>query len=107
MCIYPKLKIDQSKLHNKEKLTYYIDKSIGEIKINRFPVIQYGTIQSDDIIIYSVAHNQLYSEFIRTTIQRLDDIIDLDFEISAQSLIKISDNLLAGSLELNSEYLEI
>ena len=74
--------IDHTKLTlgNSEKLTYYIDQSIGLINLNRFPVVQYGTIQSDDVQIYSLGHETLYYDFIKSTLNRLDEIIDLDFE---------------------------
>ncbi len=66
-------------LLNGEKLTYYIDKTKGWFKLERYPVIQYGTIQTNDILIYNLGHDALKEEFIRNTFNKLDEIIDLDF----------------------------
>ena len=66
-------------LTNGENLTFYIDKTNGIFTIDRFPVIQNGTIKSGSIQIINVGHDNSKTEFIRKTFNRLDKIIDLDF----------------------------
>ncbi len=67
-------------LQNKETLTYYIDLTNGLHYLERFPVIQYGSIQTENLTIYTVAHDKSKINFIRDTFKKLDEIIDLDFE---------------------------
>ena len=74
--------IDHTKqtLTNGEELSYYIDETIGWSTIERYPVLQYGLIQADDIIIYNLGHGSIEKEFINNTFSKLDRIIDLDFK---------------------------
>lgn len=67
-------------LKNNETLTYYIDRTSGITKLDRFPIVQYGTLQSDDITIVNIGHNQFYYDFIKSSLDQLDKIIDIDFE---------------------------
>ena len=62
-----------------ENLTYYIDSSAGLYNLDRYPVIPYGIIKSEDIQINNLGHSQSESNFIRETLNKLDKIIDLDF----------------------------
>ena len=73
--------IDHAKqtLKNKEELTFYIDKTIGFQVLQRYPVIEYGTIQTEDIQIYTVSHDSSKQQFIRNIFYKLDNLIDLDF----------------------------
>ena len=66
-------------LKNQEELTFYIDKTIGFQGLQRYPVIEYGTIQTEDIQIYTVSHDSSKQQFIRNIFYKLDNLIDLDF----------------------------
>tara|TARA_B100000902_G_scaffold398768_1_gene466781 strand:+ start:260 stop:1435 length:1176 start_codon:yes stop_codon:yes gene_type:complete len=66
-------------LLNGEEFSYYIDKSEGWNVISTYPVIPYGTIQSNDIQIYNLGHSESDTLFIQDTFNKLDKIIDLDF----------------------------
>ena len=66
---------------NKEKFTYYIDNTYGPKVHDRYIKIDNKTIKlSNDIQTINVGHNQTYQTFIRNTFEKLDKIIDLDFE---------------------------
>ena len=67
-------------LKNEEKLTYFIDKTSGIVNLERYPIVQYGIVKSDDIIINNNGHNDFYYKFIKSSLAQLDKIIDLDFE---------------------------
>tara|TARA_B100000579_G_C22828992_1_gene854822 strand:+ start:843 stop:2021 length:1179 start_codon:yes stop_codon:yes gene_type:complete len=66
-------------LTNGETLTFYIDQTVGAYTINRYPVIQHGTLESDSIQIFNVAHDSSTKNFIRNSFEKLDKILDLDF----------------------------
>ena len=66
-------------LTNGENLTYYIDQTKGLYQIDRYPVIQRGTIQSTSIKIINIGHDNTIANFIRNSFEKLDKIIDLDF----------------------------
>ena len=67
-------------LLNEETLSYYIDPTQVWTYLSRYPVLQYGTIQTDDIEIYTLTHEENEKNFIRNTFNKLDNIIDLDFK---------------------------
>jgi hypothetical protein len=73
--------VDHTKqtLLNGEEFSYYIDKNEGWNVISTYPVIPYGTIQSNDIQIYNLVHSESDALFIQDTFNKLDKIIDLDF----------------------------
>ena len=69
----------KSTLNGGEIISYYIDKNSGWKIIERYPLIQFGIIQTENIRFYSNAHDKSTQAFIRDTFKKLDDIIDLDF----------------------------
>ena len=66
---------------NKEKLTYFIDNTIGLHTLERYPVLSSGIIRTEDIQIFNIGHDVFWKEFIKSSINKLDEIIDLDFEL--------------------------
>mgnify|MGYP001156994973 CR=1 FL=1 len=70
---------------NKEKLTYFIDNTIGEHTLERYPVLSSGIIRTEDIQIFNVGHDVFWKEFIKSSINKLDEIIDLDFELMSNN----------------------
>ena len=68
-------------ISNNEILTYYIDKKIGWEYLDLNTSISDGIVTyPDNIQIYNIGHSNSKINFIQTTFNRLDKIIDLDFE---------------------------
>tara|TARA_B100000579_G_C22837476_1_gene859624 strand:- start:614 stop:1798 length:1185 start_codon:yes stop_codon:yes gene_type:complete len=106
-------------LTNGEEFTYYIDKTIGWKSLARYPVLPYGIIKTDDIIINNKGHDSSKQEFIRSTFNKLDKIIDLDFQEmthnngsmldiyhvnSSSSFSEYEDNVIGQALPQRSEF---
>ena len=70
---------------NKKKLTYFIDITIGIYTLERYPVLSSGIIRTEDIQIFNVGHDVFWKEFIKSSINKLDEIIDLDFEVMSNN----------------------
>ncbi|MBF25788.1 MAG: hypothetical protein CMP49_04645 [Flavobacteriales bacterium] len=73
----------QNTLTNGEELSFYIDKAsdnrIGWQSLNKYFIQSDGNFSSNKISIFNVGHNITQQQFIRNTLNRLDNIIDLDF----------------------------
>lgn len=73
----------QNTLTNGEDLSFYIDKvsdnRIGWQSLNKYFIQSDGNFSSNKISIFNVGHNITQQQFIRNTLNRLDNIIDLDF----------------------------
>jgi len=93
-------------LTNGEEISYYIDQSIGWSTIERYPVLQYGFIQADDIVIYNLGHESIEKEFIKNTLHKLDKIIDLDFKEMTNNNGSMLDIYHVNSSSSFSEYEE-
>ena len=67
---------------NKEKLTYYIDQSQGWDSLPRYQMLSNGLIeQVDTFLNYNIGHNAFYENYIKDIFTKIDEIIDLDFEL--------------------------
>ena len=67
-------------LSSGEKLTYYIDKTTGWSNIDLYILNSDNLVnRTKSIRNYNLGHNDLYSEFIRYVVNKLDSIIDIDF----------------------------
>ena len=68
-------------ISNNEILTYYIDKKIGWEYLDLNTLVSDGIVTyPNNISIYNIGHSDPKINFIQTTFNRLDKIIDLDFE---------------------------
>ena len=68
-------------ISNNEILTYYIDKKIGWEYLDLNTLVSDGIVTyPNNISIYNIGHSDPKINFIQTTFNRLDQIIDLDFE---------------------------
>ena len=66
---------------NEEKLTYYIDNSQGWNDLPRYQMLSNGLIQKTDTFQnYNIDHDRVYEDYIKEAFEKLDKIIDLDFE---------------------------
>ncbi len=68
-------------ISNDEVLSYYIDKKIGWEYLDLNTSVSDGILTyPNNIRIFNIGHSESKINFIRSTINRLDDIIDLDFK---------------------------
>ena len=67
-------------LSSGENLTFYIDQTSGWNTLDRYISTSSGIIKSPiSIRNYDLGHNEFYTDFFRTTLNKLDKLIDLDF----------------------------
>ena len=68
-------------IKNEELLTYYIDKKVGWNNLDRYIETPNGQITYlDSIRTLSLGHHDNEYNFIKSTLEKLDKIIDLDFK---------------------------
>ncbi len=70
-------------IKNDETITYYIDKKRGYESIDIYnSSYNQGFYPIDSITIFNNGHNQSTEKFIKDTLKKIDEIIDLDFQLS-------------------------
>ena len=67
-------------LSGSEILSYYVDKKVGMTSLDRYFVNSFGqTSYLDTINTINVGHNKKDHDFIKNILNKLDEVIDLDF----------------------------
>ena len=67
-------------LSGKEELTYYIDKTNGWQTLHNYFITNEGKFGKNNLRINAISHDLIEQNFIRSTLQKLDEIIDIDFK---------------------------
>ncbi|WP_269623828.1 DUF4214 domain-containing protein [Prochlorococcus marinus] len=70
----------QNTIGNNETLTFYIDKSRGWSSLDMFSQSINGSITSNKVNIFNIGHDLPEQEFIQNVFNKLDPIIDIDFQ---------------------------
>ncbi|WP_269603685.1 DUF4214 domain-containing protein [Prochlorococcus marinus] len=67
-------------LSNKEIITYYIDNTYGWNDLSLYNISgSSNTIITDKITTFNLGHSQQYKNFIEESLNKIDEIIDIDF----------------------------